>query len=315
MHNNNDRELRQRAEAALSQRTPIDRLSDGDTVRLLHELKVHQIELEMQNEALRQAQADGAETMHRLVVACEVAEAASRAKTVFLSTMSHELRTPLSGVLGMLHLARKRATDAKQIEWLGKCDSAARHLLVVINDVLDITRIEAARLMLEQTDVTLDTVMGNVQNLVAPLAADKSIALELDLAAELVDRTLVGDPTRLEQILLNLVGNAVKFTSAGYVAVHAFPREETSTDVLIRFEVTDTGIGISAEDQTRLFHAFEQVDGSIARKFGGSGLGLTICKHLAELMGGAIGVRSVAGQGSTFWFTARLGKRDLPDAP
>jgi signal transduction histidine kinase len=308
--------LRQRAEAALIHRASIDHSSDADTLRLLHELQVHQIELEMQNEALRQAQAENAEALQRLAIACELAEAGSRAKSAFLSTMSHELRTPLSGVLGMLYLARSRATDSRQMAWLDRCDHCANHLLSLINDVLDVAKIEAGRLTLDHIDFTLDSVMNKVRNLSAPLAAAKALDYAQDIAPALAQQALVGDATRLEQILLNLASNAVKFTSAGAVALRVFISAQGAADVLVRFEVTDTGIGINAADQTRLFHAFEQVDGSIARKFSGSGLGLTICKHLAEMMGGTMGVHSQPGQGSTFWFTARLHKHvDAPDAP
>ncbi|WP_428825085.1 PAS domain S-box protein [Azonexus sp. IMCC34842] len=241
-----------------------------------------------------------------LSVAKETAETASRAKSTFLANMSHELRTPMNAIMGMTALALRRATDVKQIDELSKAAKASRHLLGVINDILDISKIEAERLNLERIDFRLGGILENLRSLSNQAATDKGLQLRIDLPAELTELTLSGDPLRLGQILLNLTGNAIKFTNAGSVTIAAAVAEDNGTDMLLRFEVRDTGIGIAEEDQKRLFSAFEQADSSMTRQYGGTGLGLAISKRLAEMMGGHIGVDSQAGVGSTFWFTVRL---------
>jgi PAS domain S-box-containing protein len=255
-----------------------------------------------------------------LVLAKEAAEAANRAKSTFLANMSHELRTPMNAIMGMTNIALRHAEDPKLRDQLGKIDNASQHLLAVINDILDISKIEAERLTLEQSNFMLGEVLENLTSLIGNKAADKGLKLCIDLPPEVARLALRGDPLRLGQVLLNLTANAVKFTEAGTITLRADLVEESPTEALLRFEVQDTGIGISPDDQKRLFTAFEQADGSMTRKYGGTGLGLAISKRLAKLMGGDIGVESQSGMGSTFWFTARLGKAPaangaVPPAP
>ncbi|MBK7849289.1 MAG: response regulator [Zoogloea sp.] len=247
-----------------------------------------------------------------LSIAKEVAESASRAKSAFLANMSHELRTPLNGIMGMTDLALRRATDVKQIDQLQKVKQASDHLLAVINDILDISKIEAERLTLESVDFTLRDVLDTLTGLMTPAATAKGLGLTVDVPPALAEQGFVGDPVRLGQILLNLVSNAVKFTHQGGVTVRVLPPEEEGRSVMLRFEVRDTGIGIPAEDRKRLFLAFEQSDNSTTRKYGGTGLGLAISKRLTQLMGGTIGVESVPGAGSLFWFTVHLLVADSP---
>lgn len=257
------------------------------------------------------------ERTHELEAARMAAEAASHAKSTFLANMSHELRTPMNGVMGMVDMALRRATDPQQIDWLNKSRSSAQHLLAVINDILDLSKIEADRLTLESIHFKFGEVLDNLISLLGHKAQEKQIELLVDLAPEVPRMAFLGDPLRLGQILLNLTGNALKFTDRGSITVRARLLEDHPEDVLMRIEVTDTGIGISAEQQQRLFTAFEQADGSMTRKYGGTGLGLVITKRLVQLMGGEIVVTSTLGQGSTFWFTVRLGKSTdaVPPAP
>jgi signal transduction histidine kinase len=318
--------LRQRAEERLAQRAEAPPLGEAEALRVLHELQVHQVELLMQNEALQEAQAQAQEALGQLselnasieqrvvartaelLAAREAAEAASQAKSSFLSNMSHELRTPMNGVMGMIDLSLRAATDAHQIDWLRKARRAAAHLLSVINDVLDISKIEADRFKLEPAVFELASVMELMTDLLAPQVAEKGLQFAVDIAPELAARRLVGDRHRLGQVLLNLAGNAVKFTDQGGVQVTALVAEESATDALVRFEVKDSGIGVAPEDHARMFVAFEQADTSMSRSHGGTGLGLAISTRMVRLMGGEIGIRSALGAGSTFWFTARLGK-------
>jgi PAS domain S-box-containing protein len=246
------------------------------------------------------------------------AEAANRAKSAFLANMSHELRTPMNGVLGMIDIARRRMADPKGLESLAKARGAADHLLGVINDILDLSKIEAERMVLEDAPLQLADIVGNLTGVLGHKAAEQGLRLETDIPAELARLLLRGDPLRLGQILFNLVGNAIKFTRQGGVTLRARLVGETADAVQVRFEVSDTGIGIDPEAQARLFQSFEQADNSMTRKYGGTGLGLAISRRLVELMGGAIGVESTPGAGSTFWFVVPLGKREqgaVPPAP
>jgi PAS domain S-box-containing protein len=243
-----------------------------------------------------------------LSIAKESAEAANRAKSAFLANMSHELRTPMNGVMGMVALARRRMFDTKGQEQLDTAMASATHLLDLINNILDISKIEAQRLTLEQTTLDLREVCDRLAMLVGQSASAKGLELQINGLQELDGRHFIGDPLRLGQILLNLASNAIKFTEAGSITVRIQRLEETDMDCILRFDVEDTGLGIAIEEQGRLFNAFEQADNSMTRKYGGTGLGLAISKRLVQAMGGEVGVESTLGRGSTFWFTVRLQK-------
>ena len=319
-------DLRRRAEQRLAQQQRDAQAAGEGSMRELHELQVHQVELEMQNEALAQARAEAEDAARRLaelnaslesqvarrtaelVAARDAAEAANLAKSGFLSNMSHELRTPLNGVMGMIDLALGRATDARQADWLRLAKVSAEHLLAVVDDVLDISKIEAGRMTLQSLNFNLAELLDELMASVAHAAEVKGLLFTRDLPATLARRTLRGDSFRLKQILLNLVGNAIKFTPAGEFGLRVHVEQESADGLRLRFEVRDTGIGITPQDQARLFSAFEQADNSTTRRFGGTGLGLVISARLARMMGGSIGVDSQAGVGSRFWFTADLGK-------
>ncbi len=250
-----------------------------------------------------------------LAQARDAAEAASRAKSAFLANMSHEIRTPMNAIIGLTHLLRRSGPTPEQAERLGKVEAAATHLLSIINDILDISKIEAGRLEIEHTDFALESILDHVRSLIADQAKAKGVAIEEN--TDDVPLWLRGDPTRLRQALLNYASNAIKFTENGSVALRARLLEEQDGEVLVRFEVQDTGIGISPEKLPGLFLPFEQADVSTTRKYGGTGLGLAITRHLAQLMGGEAGAESEIGGGSTFWFTARLrrGHGIMPAAP
>ena len=244
------------------------------------------------------------ERTHQLEEAKMAAEAANVSKSAFLANMSHEIRTPMNAIIGLTHLLRNEGATARQAERLSKIDGAGQHLLAIINDILDLSKIEAGRIQLESRDFHLYDILDHVQSLIADQARAKGVIVEIDAGD--VPIWLRGDSTRLRQAMLNYAGNAVKFTEHGKIVLRARLLEDDGEHVLIRFEVQDTGIGITKEQLTKLFRAFEQADVSTTRKYGGTGLGLAITRHLARLMGGDAGVDSSPGVGSTFWLTVRL---------
>ncbi|GGB87375.1 CHASE domain-containing protein [Pseudoduganella buxea] len=251
--------------------------------------------------------------LHRLK---DEAQAASRAKSAFLSNMSHEIRTPMNSVIGMAHLALKSVSDPRQRDYLQKIYHSGQHLLGIINHILDFSKIEAGKLDLEVLDFSLDALLANVASQLGEEAARRKLELVFETWPGLPAQ-LRGDPLRLEQVLLNFTSNAIKFSENGRIYIRARAEEARDSALLVRFEVQDRGIGLSAEQVGNLFQSFHQADASTTRKYGGTGLGLVISKQLAELMGGTVGVESAPGVGSTFWFTARLqqGAELAPPAP
>ncbi|WP_162559971.1 PAS domain S-box protein [Methylotetracoccus oryzae] len=232
------------------------------------------------------------------------AEAANRAKSAFLANMSHEIRTPMNAIVGLTHLLQRSSLDGRQRDHVTKIDAAAKHLMSIISDILDLSKIEAGRLVLERVDLQLGTLLEQVGALIAADAQAKGLTVSIELDQSL--SWVRGDETRLRQALLNYAGNAAKFTERGSIQLRARVLGEKDADVLVRFEVEDSGIGIAADKLPTLFDAFEQADASTTRRYGGTGLGLTITSRLAQLMGGQTGVETEPGRGSLFWFTAWL---------
>ncbi len=260
------------------------------------ELKQAELQMATLNDALSRRAAEAFE--------------ASRAKGAFLANMSHEIRTPMNAILGLTHLMARDAVDPLLSDRLGKVDHAARHLLQVINDILDLSKISAGKMVLQQQPFDLHEVLARATDLVATEARDKGLVLQI--ADDGAPRWLRGDPVRLSQSLINLLGNAVRFTERGQVRLRVRLIEDTGAQVLLRFEVEDTGPGIDPAQQAQLFRPFEQADHSATRRHGGTGLGLALTRHIAETMGGEVGVDSRPGVGSTFWFSARLDRAAPP---
>jgi len=261
---------------------------------LLEELRQHRDRLEILV-ANRTAELEKAKTS---------ADAANRSKSAFLANMSHEIRTPMNAILGLTHFLLRDQLTPVQSERLNKLDAAGRHLLSIINDILDLSKIEAGHLVLENVDFSVASILDQVRDLIEEQTLAKGLVLEIDTDG--VPLWLKGDPTRLRQCLLNYAGNAVKFTDRGKISISAHLLGKEADSVWVRFEVRDTGPGIAPEKVVLLFNAFEQADVSTTRKYGGTGLGLAITRRLAGLMGGEAGVESQVDLGSTFWFTARL---------
>jgi two-component system, sensor histidine kinase and response regulator len=257
-------------------------------------------------------QKQAARDMHR---AKELAEEATRQKGDFLANMSHEIRTPMNAIIGMSHLMQKTELNARQRDYAGKIQQAGQHLLGVINDILDFSKIEVGKLSIERVPFDLHKVLDNAVSVITEKVNTKGLKLTSSIAAD-VPSDLVGDPLRLGQVLINYASNAVKFTPAGSISLtvrHRHNAEPAAAGIELLFEVSDTGIGLTPEQMRELFQSFQQADSSTTREYGGTGLGLAISKSLAEAMGGEVGVRSTLGQGSVFWFTARLA-RDLAPA-
>ena len=323
-------DLRRRAEALLLN-APLPCPDETDVMRLLHELQVHQIELDMQNEELRSAYARAddaleqmtelnaqlerrvAERTAELLTALDAARAADQAKGRFLANISHEIRTPMTGILGMAYLLRRSGLNTKQLGQLDTIEIAGNHLLGVIDDILDFSRIEAGKLRFEDADFSLAATIQDTLAMVADIAAAKGLQLTSDISG--MPGLLCGDRRRLSQALFNYLGNAVKFTYRGSVTLTGFVLDDTDHDCLLRFEVSDTGVGLTPEEIAPLFEAFVQADSSSTRAFGGSGLGLAITRGIARKMGGNAGVTSTPGLGSRFWLTVRMGKAEPGKTP
>ena len=271
------------------------------------------LDLEKTSQALAQQTLELQHTNAQLRSAKAMADEANQAKSAFLANMSHEIRTPMNAIIGLTHLIRRDTTNPHQRQQLDKVSGAAMHLLAGINDILDFSKIEAGKMTLDPTDFELEKVVSNVFT----ITGDKAEAKGLEVMAELagVPPILHGDGMRLGQILTNFMGNAVKFTERGSVSLHAFVTHREANQVRLRFEVRDTGIGLSPEQQGKLFLAFQQADVSTTRTHGGTGLGLAISRRLADLMDGQVGVRSGPGKGSTFWFEAPFDISNQAAAP
>jgi signal transduction histidine kinase len=246
-----------------------------------------------------------AKTQDELVTAKEKAEEAAKAKAMFLANMSHEIRTPLNGIVGMIDIMKQTELDKHQKEYLDIIDISSETLLMIINDILDFSKIEAGQVSFEKIKFDLKNEIDEVRKLLFYKIEQKKLDFSIEIDKNVPEK-LLGDPLRLKQILINLSNNAIKFTEKGFIRIKVSLDRDFGHQYRLRFEVTDSGIGISKENQKKLFKSFSQADSTTTRKFGGTGLGLAISKHLSNLMNGEIGVASEEGSGSTFWFTAVL---------
>ncbi len=262
------------------------------------ELAQHRNQLEVLVEQRTQA----------LSIAKEAAEAANRAKSAFLANMSHELRTPMNAILGLTHILERKTEDAGQLDKLGKIHGAAGHLLQLLNDVLDLSKIDAEHMNLEAVPFRLGNLVANLDSLVGGKALAKGLDFSTKIAPDLSLEEFSGDPLRLQQVLINLIDNAVKFTEFGHVILRIERTEQDENSARLSFAISDTGIGMDPTTLQRVFEPFEQADSSTTRKYGGTGLGLSICQSLVEMMGSRIEVSSIIGSGSTFAFSLKLGK-------
>ena len=308
--------LRRGATLAQAKQTADEQMSGAtramiDTVMTMYDkLANRTVQLTREINRRQQAEKSAQEAQVALLRSRDAAEAASLAKSDFLASMSHEIRTPMNAITGVIELMRREPLSPRQAENLHRLQEASQHLLAMINDILDMSKIEADKLHLEESALRVSEVLGSVVSMVENQARAKGLALRVDVAGihSLMQTSLAGDATRLKQALLNYLSNALKFTASGSVTLRAAVEEEAADSVLLRFEVVDTGIGIAPEILPRLFSRFEQAEMDTTRRYGGSGLGLVITRRLAELMGGQAGAESRPGVGSTFWLTVRLRK-------